>query len=73
MSKDLYQQYYDWIDWDIYKGLSQGEMEELQAKHKKKYGVNHILKAGAPLEAVKAWKEDCERTKKADEKGQIIN
>ena len=70
---DYFEQYYDWIDWDVYKGLSLREQHELQAKHKEKYGLNHILKPGAPLEAVMAWREDARRTREADEEGKIIN
>ena len=73
MTCDLYKQYYDWIDWDVYDGLSYEEQEALEEKHRQKYGLNHILKAGAPIEAVKAWKADAERTRKADKEGKVIN
>ena len=70
---DLYKRYFDWIDWDEYKGLSSEEQAELEEKNKKKFGLNHTLKAGAPLDAVNAWKEDAKRTREADKKGIIIN
>lgn len=70
---DLYKQYCDWIDWSIYEGLSEEESDELEEKNRKKYGLNHILRADAPLEAVKAWREDARRTREADKKGEIID
>ena len=70
---DLYKKYYDWIDWSVYDGLSVDEQDELEEKHREKYGLNHILKPGAPLEAVMAWREDARRTREADKEGDIIN
>jgi len=70
---DLYKAYYDWIDWSLYDGLSDDEQEELEEKNRKKYGLNHILKPGAPLSAVKAWREDARRTREADKEGIVIN
>ena len=70
---DLYKKYYDWIDWSIYDGLSMSERFALEAKNRAKYGVNHILKAGAPKEAVMAWREDAKQTRDADKEGRIIN
>ena len=70
---DLYEIYSPYIDWEIYEGLSDEEVEELQEKNFKKYGLNHILRADAPLEAVKAWREDAKRTKAARKEGKILN
>lgn len=70
---DLYKKYYDWIDWSIYDGLSDEEREEVEEKNRQKYGINHILKAGAPLEALLAWKEDAMQTREADKEGKINN
>jgi hypothetical protein len=70
---DLFKQYYDWIDWDMFEGLSEEEQEALEEKNRKKYGLNYILKPGAPLEAIKAWKEDARQTREAEAKGEILN
>ena len=70
---DLYKEYYDYIDWSVYDGLSLEEQEALEEEHRKKYGLNHVLKPDAPPEAVEAWKEDARRTREADQKGEIID
>lgn len=70
---DLYKLYYDWIDWEMFDGLSDEETEELENKNRDKYGLNYILKPGAPLEAVNAWKEDARRTREAEKEGKILN
>ena len=70
---DYYKQYYDWIDWSVYDGLSDDERDALEAEHVRKYGLNHVLKPDAPPEAVKAWKLDAEQTREAAKRGEIIN
>lgn len=70
---DLYKEYCDWIDWSVYDGLSLEEQEDLEEEHKRKYGLNHILRKDAPPEAVRAWREDALRTRKADKKGLVID
>ena len=70
---DLYKEYYKWIDWSVYDGLSSEERADLEEKHRKKYGINHILKAGAPKEAVMAWREDAKQTREAEKEGKIID
>lgn len=70
---DYYKIYYPYIDWSIYEGLSDEEADELSDKNREKYGLSHILKAGAPLEAVKAWREDARRSREADRQGLVIN
>ena len=70
---DLFKTYEPYIDWSVYEGLSDEESDELEAKHFKKYGVNHILKVGAPVKAILAWKEDGKRNKEAFERGEILN
>ena len=71
--RDFYKEYYDWIDWSVYEGLSDEESDELEAEHVKKYGLNHVLRSDAPPEAVAAWKADAEQTKEARKRGEIIN
>ena len=73
MSKKLFAQYYDWIDWSVYEGLSLEEQDELEEEHRRKFGLNHILKVDAPQSAVEAWEEDARRTREADKKGVIID
>ena len=70
---DHYKEYYDWIDWSVYDGLSTEEQDKLEEEHRKKYGVNHVLKPNAPYEAVLAWREDGRQTREADKKGFILN
>ena len=73
MSKKLFAQYYDWIDWSVYEGLSLEKRDELEEEHRRQFGLNHILKACAPQSAVEAWGEDARRTREADKKGIIID
>lgn len=70
---DYYKQYYDWIDWSVYDGLTDEEQEELEAEHVEKYGLNHVLKPDAPPEAVEAWEKDAIQSRRAAESGEIIN
>lgn len=70
---DLYRKYYDWIDWDMFDGLSDEEREKLEDKNREKYGLNYILRSDAPLEAVLAWREDARQSKEADKDGEIID
>lgn len=70
---DFYKQYYDWIDWSVYEGLSVDESDTLEEEHELKYGVSHVLRSDAPPEAVEAWKKDCELSKEARETGLIID
>ena len=73
MPEDLYKQYYDWIDWSEFDGLSLEEQDDLEDKNQEKYGLPYTLKANAPIEALKAWREDAKRTREANKKGEIIN
>lgn len=70
---DYYEQYYDWIDWSVYDGLSEEEREKLEEKHIDQYGLSQVLKPDAPPEAYDAWRKDAIRTIQAKKEGEIVN